>query len=113
MPRPGARRVGGYHHFVAGAVARTTHYDVVFPHLSRMHDPLPFLAVPLIFLYVKALTARAQSFPRRDFPHFIPFILCRTYLLPYYLQSRDAKLLRMLKTGRLSPGNIRQSYPAL
>jgi AraC-like DNA-binding protein len=82
--------------FVAGAVVRTTHYDFVFPHLSRIHDPLPFLAVPLIFLYVRTLTARAPSFPKREFLHFIPFILCCLYLLPYYLQGREAKLAHLI-----------------
>jgi AraC-like DNA-binding protein len=82
--------------FVAGAVVRTAHYDFVFPHLSRIHDPLPFLAIPLIFLYVRALTAKAPSFPRREFLHFTPFALCCAYLLPYYLQSRDAKLAYLI-----------------
>jgi AraC-like DNA-binding protein len=68
----------------------------VLPHLSRIHDPLPFLTVPLIFLYVRALTTRMHSFPKRDFLHFIPFILCCTYLLPYYLQGREAKLAYLI-----------------
>jgi AraC-like DNA-binding protein len=77
---------------VAGGVVRTMHYDFVFPHLSRVHDPFPFLAVPLIFLYVKTLTSRTPLFPKREFLHFIPFALCVVYLIPHYLQSRDAKL---------------------
>jgi AraC-like DNA-binding protein len=77
---------------VTGGVVRTTHYDFAFPHLSRIHDPLPFLAVPLIFLYVRTLTSTAPSFPRKVLLHFIPFALCCIYLLPYYLQSREAKL---------------------
>lgn len=77
---------------VAGAVTRTMHYDFVFPHLSRIHDPFPFLAVPLIFLYIKTLTSRKSAFSRKEFLHFIPFILCVGYLIPYYLQSREAKL---------------------
>jgi AraC-like DNA-binding protein len=77
---------------VAGAVVRTMHYDFVFPHLSRVHDPFPFLVVPLIFLYVKTVTSRRSDFPKKEFLHFAPFILCVVYLIPYYLQSRDAKL---------------------
>jgi AraC-like DNA-binding protein len=77
---------------VSGAVVRTVHYDFVFPHLSRIHDPFPFLAVPLIFLYIKTLTSGKFVFTRKDFLHFIPFILCAGYLIPYYLQSREAKL---------------------
>jgi AraC-like DNA-binding protein len=81
---------------VSGAVVRTVHYDFVYPHLSRIHDPFPFLAVPLIFLYIKTLTSREPVFPKRDFLHLIPFILCAGYLLPYYLQSREAKLNSLL-----------------
>jgi AraC-like DNA-binding protein len=77
---------------VSGAVVRTTHYEFVFPHLSRIHDPFPFLAVPLIFLYIKTLTSGKSVFVKKDFLHFIPFILCAGYLIPYYLQSREAKL---------------------
>lgn len=77
---------------VSGAVVRTTHYEFVFPHLSRIHDPFPFLAVPLIFLYIKTLTSGKAVFTRKDFLHFIPFILCAGYLIPYYFQSREAKL---------------------
>jgi AraC-like DNA-binding protein len=77
---------------VAGGVVRTMHYDFVFPHLSRVHDAFPFLAFPLIFLYIKTLIARKPVFPRKDFLHFIPFFLCVGYLIPYYLQSREAKL---------------------
>lgn len=77
---------------VSGAVVRTIHYDFIFPHLSRIHDPFPFLAVPLIYLYIKRLTSRETAFSRKEFLHFIPFVLCVLYLIPYYLQSREAKL---------------------
>jgi AraC-like DNA-binding protein len=90
--------------FVTGAVVRTTHYEIVFPHLSRIHDPLPFLAVPLIFLYVRTLTSKTPSFPKRECLHFVPFILCCAYLLPYFLQSREAKLAYLLSE---------YSYPSL
>jgi AraC-like DNA-binding protein len=81
---------------VAGAVVRTTHYDFTFPHLSRVHDPFPFLTIPLLFLYVRALTSRKPSFPKRDFLHFVPFVVCVVYLIPYYLQSREGKLSSLL-----------------
>jgi AraC-like DNA-binding protein len=77
---------------VSGAVVRTVHYDFVFPHLSRIHDPFPFLAVPLIYLYIKTLTSGKSVFTRKDSLHFIPFIVCAGYLIPYYFQSREAKL---------------------
>jgi AraC-like DNA-binding protein len=81
---------------LAGAVTRTMHYDFAFPHLSRIHDPFPFLAVPLLFLYIKTLISRKSVFSKKELLHFIPFILCAGYLIPYYLQSREAKLQYMI-----------------
>ncbi|MBD0372941.1 MAG: AraC family transcriptional regulator [Pyrinomonadaceae bacterium] len=82
--------------FLFGAVLRTSNYVLLFPHLSRLHDPFSLLVGPLLFLYLKALTSRRPVFRRRDTLHFIPFALCVLYLLPYYLQSREAKLASLI-----------------
>jgi AraC-like DNA-binding protein len=77
---------------VSGAVLLTTNYVFAFPHLSRLHQPFVFLAAPLLYLYLRELTTREQRFASQDFLHFIPFLLCLIYLLPYYLQSRSQKI---------------------
>src|SRR5436190_11048889 len=77
---------------VSGAVLLTTNYVFAYPHLSRLHQPFVFLAAPLLFLYVRELTAREQKFERKDFLHFIPFVVCLVYLLPYYLQTGSQKI---------------------
>jgi AraC-like DNA-binding protein len=77
---------------VSGAVLLTTNYVFAFPQLSRLHQPFVFLAAPLLFLYLRELTAREERFKRQDFLHFIPFALCLIYLLPYYLKSSGAKI---------------------
>lgn len=77
---------------VSGAVLLTSQYVFVYPHLSRIHHPFAFLAGPLLFLYIRELTANGRKCERRDFLHFIPFTLCLVYLLPYYLQGAKAKL---------------------
>jgi AraC-like DNA-binding protein len=77
---------------VSGAVLLTSNYVFEFPHLSRLHQPFVFLAAPLLFLYLRELTAREQKFEKKDFLHFIPFVLCLIYLLPYFFQSRAAKI---------------------
>jgi AraC-like DNA-binding protein len=76
---------------VSGAVLLTTGYVLVLPHLSRLHQPFVFLAGPLLFLYIRALTARESGFSQKDFLHFLPFALCLLYLLPFYFQSGAAK----------------------
>lgn len=81
---------------IFGAVMRTTHYEFVFPHLSRIHDPFVFLASPLLFLYLRALVRRERALARKDYLHFLPFAACVAYLLPYYLRGAQYKLDYML-----------------
>ncbi|HJR06058.1 MAG TPA: helix-turn-helix domain-containing protein [Pyrinomonadaceae bacterium] len=81
---------------IFGAVMRTTHYEFVFPHLSRIHDPFVFLASPLLFLYLRTLVRRESALKRTDYLHFLPFAACVVYLLPYYLRSSQYKLDYML-----------------
>jgi len=77
---------------VSGAVLLTTGYVFVLPHLSRVHHPFVFLAGPLLFLYLRALTSGSQDFKQKDLWHFIPFALCALYLIPYYFQGGEGKL---------------------
>jgi AraC-like DNA-binding protein len=77
--------------FVSGAVLRTTGYVFAFPHLAWVHDPFPFAAGPLLYLYMRARTRGARP-TRRDLLHFAPAALCALYLAPFYFQSADAKL---------------------
>ncbi|MEK6333351.1 MAG: helix-turn-helix domain-containing protein [Acidobacteriota bacterium] len=77
---------------VSGAVLLTSNYVFVFPHLSRLHQPFVFLAAPLLFLYIRELTSRERKFAKKDFLHFIPFVLCLIYLLPYFFQSSAQKI---------------------
>lgn len=77
---------------VSGAVLLTSNYVFVYPHLSRIHHGVVFLAGPLLFLYIRQLTSKTRKFETRDFLHFIPAALCVIYLLPYYLQSGKGKL---------------------
>ena len=77
---------------IFGGVMRTSHYEFVYPHLSRVHDPFVFLAAPLLFLYVRTLVRRERTLARRDYLHFLPFILCVAYLAPYYLRGSEDKV---------------------
>ncbi len=77
--------------FLVGAVLRTTGYDLVVPHVGRVHDPFTFLAAPLLYLYLRALITKQGSFPRSSFLHFIPFGVCVLYLAPFYLLNTADK----------------------
>jgi len=67
-------------------------YVLLMPHLLRVNHPFDFVAGPLLYLYVRALTSRRPELKKTDLLHFIPFILCVLYLMPYYLQSGEFKL---------------------
>jgi hypothetical protein len=51
-----------------------------------------FLAGPLLFLYIGFLTSQKTRLDKKDLLHFLPFLFCFIYLLPYYLQSSAAKM---------------------
>jgi AraC-like DNA-binding protein len=82
--------------FILGAVLRTTGYVLQHPHLSRIHDPFPFLAGPLLYLYLRALSTGREVFRGRTFLHFAPFLLCALYLSPYFLLDSRQKLQILL-----------------
>lgn len=67
-------------------------YVYRFPHLLRLNHPFDFATMPLLYLYVRALTSRRPELKRKDLLHFIPFGLCVLYLLPFYFQSGEYKL---------------------
>ncbi|HEX9001298.1 MAG TPA: helix-turn-helix transcriptional regulator [Blastocatellia bacterium] len=77
---------------VSGALVFTTRHVLAYPHLSYLHHPFLYLIAPLLFLYVRTLTTSEDRFARKDWLHFLPFALCLIYLLPFYLQSAEAKL---------------------
>lgn len=78
---------------VGGAVLLTSNYVFLLPHLSsRVHQPFVFLAGPLLFFYIQTLTSQKREFHKRDLLHFLPFVFCLIYLLPYYFQRSPAKV---------------------
>jgi AraC-like DNA-binding protein/heme/copper-type cytochrome/quinol oxidase subunit 2 len=77
---------------VSGAVVLTSNYVFFYPHLSRIHHPFVFAAGPLLFLYLRELTSDDRRFARRDFLHFLPFVVCSLYLVPYFLLSGAVKI---------------------
>ena len=81
---------------IAAAVMKSSGVYVRFPHLSFVPDPFYFLAVPLLFLYVRTLIS-PQSLRPRDAWHLAPAVGVAVYLSPWYLQSPEAKRLVLLQ----------------
>jgi hypothetical protein len=68
-----------------------TRYLLHSPHLAQLHVPFQFLIGPLVFFYVRALVHDRDEFAIRDLWHLVPAVTCACYLMPFYLQSADAK----------------------
>lgn len=67
------------------------------PHLISASDSLLYLFGPLIYLYTLLLTGRSNTLSKKDLFHFVPFLLGTLVMLPFFLQSADAKLAHMLE----------------
>ena len=80
---------------ILGAVLFTTKDIDDFPHLSRLHHPFLFLIPPLLYLYIRELTARRESLDRKDLLHFLPFLFCALYLTPYFLRGAEYKIANL------------------
>jgi AraC-like DNA-binding protein len=78
-----------------GAILFTTRHILEVPHLSRVHHPLLFLSVPLLFFYVRALTTQSEKFSRQDWLHFVPAVICALVLIPYFLSSAADKITNL------------------
>jgi AraC-like DNA-binding protein len=79
---------------IGGNILISTRYAELFPHLSRIHHPFDFLTGPLIYLYIRTLLTR-KDMERKDWLHFVPFVLCVLYLTPYFFESAAYKLDNM------------------
>ncbi|MEW6738266.1 MAG: helix-turn-helix domain-containing protein, partial [Acidobacteriota bacterium] len=75
-----------------------TRYLLLIPHLAQLHVPFQFLIAPLLFFYFRVALNIDTSFGRKTLWHFIPFVICALYLVPFYLQSEEYKLLYLKLT---------------
>jgi AraC-like DNA-binding protein len=78
---------------VGGATMASDRFIPLYPHLLKIQDPFYILGAPLLFLYVRTLVKGRAGFGKKDLLHFLPFVLCLLYLLPFYFQSGEAKLV--------------------
>lgn len=62
------------------------------PHFLRIGSPAAFLIGPLLLLAYKALTNPRFTWQRVMAAHFVPAVLCMTYLLPLYFSSSAEKV---------------------
>ena len=63
------------------------------PHLIGISSTMIFLLSPMFYLYVKALTMDNFILSAKMYLHFTPFFLLILYMLPFYLQDSETKLV--------------------
>lgn len=69
------------------------HSNFIFevPHLLGLALPINFLYPPLFYLYVKTLISGKINLKKHLF-HFVPFLICVVYIIPFIIQSADYKI---------------------
>lgn len=82
-----------------------------FPNVFYIGSMFVFLWGPLIYLYTKSLILSGFTFKRRDFWHFVPFLLFVLYMIfDYHILSTDLKREIMAGHGALGIWEKRLSY---
>lgn len=69
------------------------HLYYKFPAIYAVLLPFQYLIVPTAYLYVRCFLKGNVSFRRRDWVHFIPFILSILLYLKYYFTTNENKLI--------------------
>lgn len=69
-----------------------------YPHSANAIATLGLLPGPLLYLYLRTMLFD-RPLARRELLHFLPFVLATLALMPFYLQSADAKLAWMMNRG--------------
>ena len=78
---------------LAEFVGYWTNFFLEFPHLAFTTVSFQFLFGPLLYLYAKSLTEVNIPLRRRDFLHFLPFILELMLLAPFYFKGSEYKII--------------------
>ncbi len=79
-----------------------SNYIFHFPHLIRVISPLGYLIGPLTYLFIRTLLKNESRLKKKDFFHFLPFLLHLFELFPFYFSSSAYKvglLNSLLKQG--------------
>ena len=64
-------------------------YSITFPHFPLLIIGVGFLILPLHFLYAKYLVRNVAAMRKKDWLHFLPFIIYECYRLPTFFQTDE------------------------
>ncbi len=65
----------------------TQNFFVRFPHLSKISWLIPMFFGPMLYLFIRKLTARNPRLFPIEIIHFIPVLVTLFYLLPYFIRT--------------------------
>lgn len=78
-------------------ILRETGLYSIYPHLYPQLIGLSFLIGPLHYLYARYLITFRRRLQKRDWLHFVPFILYQGYLSRYFFKSAEEILIVIRK----------------
>src|SRR5262245_47817931 len=81
-----------YSVYLLGVAFYMINYQFSFPHLIGVTEGLPYLFGPLHYLYARLLISAGRRLEKRDWLHFLPFVIFKAYMLPFLLSSAAEKL---------------------
>lgn len=79
-------------------ILHSTDFYIKYVHLYAVFDIFTLMFFPLMFLYLRNYLYRDIKKPERQLLHFLPAILYLLVLMPFFIQSGDAKL-KMFQEG--------------
>ncbi|NOG99593.1 MAG: AraC family transcriptional regulator [Ignavibacteriae bacterium] len=82
-------------------------YYTAFPHFLGVTFSFPFLYGPIFYLYAKLLSSNDQTFYKKLYLHFIPFIVAIIYALVFFYFKTGENKIELVKLG------IENSLPGL
>ena len=77
---------------LAMAVYHVSELSTTWPALIGLDLPIAFLYGPLLYLYVRTLTAERPALRGTDLEHALPFVALTLFLLPFFLLPGTEKL---------------------
>ena len=76
-------------------------FYLTYPKVMFTFEGIQLAIFPLYFLYAKYLTGKGESFDKKDWIHFLPFILYKLFLIPFYSMSQK-EIFDFLNSSQIS-----------
>jgi AraC-like DNA-binding protein len=84
--------VSFYSVYIGDVALLVMNYHQAFPHLIGVTVGLPFLFGPQHYLYAQLMISPGRRLEKRDWLHFLPFVIFKAYTLPFLLSGAAEKL---------------------